>query len=526
MTNIPLTGLGNIGVIRDLPAHLLPPEAFTLAQNVTFTKRGIERMRGHSQVFGTLSVVPEMLKNVPSAQGSFWLYPSLTKVYVYSEGVHTNITRQTTGVDVDYTVANGRDWNGTFIGGIPILNNGVDLPQYWTGIGAGNKLANLTAWTSTNRAKVFRGFGSYLVALNLTDNGVSRPHALRWSHKAGPGTLPSSWDVADPAVDARETELTDVGGGEILEGVLLGQYLIIYKSNATHQMRFVGGADIMGFDLLLSTSGILAARCATAFKKGTRHFVVTEDDVIVHAGTRDAESVIEDRNRSFLFSDIDATNYANTFVFDNVKQKQCWICYPENGQEYPTKAAIWNYKDNTWTFRDFDGVFAEAGPITDAPTTVWDDASGVWDASTAQWSTSSRNDLVYVKRSTTGAFKLDSGYAFASATPTAVVERTGLAIDGVDRNRKPIVDFNTRKLCTRIWPKVEGSALLTVRVGSQQLREDPVVWAAPQTFNPVTQAYLDFTVSGRLLAYRIEWTSNEPVTIEGVDFEIVKTGGL
>jgi hypothetical protein len=526
MTTVELTDVGKYGIIRDLKDYLLVPEAFSNGKNIRFGKRGIERFLGHSQVFDTLSVVPEYLFNIVSANGSFWVYLSLTKAYVYDGSTHTNITRQTTGVDVNYTVTEGRSWNGTFIGGVPIFNNGADIPQWWSAISPSTKLANLTNWPSTLRAKIIRGFGPYLVALNLNDNGTLKPHTIRWSHKADPGSIPSTWDPSDPTADAGELSLTDIEGGEILEAGMLGQYLIMYKQGATHTLRF-SQTNIFEPDLILETAGILAARCFASIRKGTQHFVVTEDDVIIHGGTREALSVFEDKDKEFLFRDIDTTNYANTFVFDNVKKKEAWICYPSNGNEYPNMAAVWNYKEDNVTFRDLPGwVSVDHGPVPDNPDTIWDEATGTWDSQTGQWGTSSRNDLVAVARSTTGASKVDSGYAFGAVTPTAFIERTGLSIDGVDRNKKPIVSLSSRKLCTRIWPKITGSVKVQVRMGSQQLLEGPVTWADPKEFDPLTMKYLDFTVEGLLLAWRIEWTANDSLEINGVDFELVKTAGL
>ncbi len=527
MTTVELTDIGKYGVIQDLPDHLLVPEAFSNARNVRYSKRGVKRIEGHEQVFSTLSVVPEFITNVGSSQGSFWIYTSLTKAYVYDGSNHTNITRQAMAADVNYTPSDGRQWNSTFVGGVPILNSGTDVPQWWQALNPSQKLQDLDDWPSTLRCKVLRGFGGYLVALNLTDNGVLRPHAIRWSHKADPGTIPSSWDPTDPTVDAGELEFTDAEGGEIVWAELLGNYLVVYKQGATHALRFDSTGEIFASDLLLSTSGILAPRCACAYNKGTAHFVVTEDDVITHQGNKAATSIFEDRDKDFLFRDMDQANYVNTHVFDNIKQKECWICYPSNGNTYPNMAAIWDYKNDTVTFRDLPGfVGVDSGIITTGTNIIWDNAIGTWDSQTARWATGSRTEFVAISRSTTGAAKLDSGYSFGGSTPLAFVERTGLAIDGMDRNRKPIVSLTSRKLCTRIWPKIAGSVPVQVRMGSQQRLGGTVTWADPQTFDPLNQKYLDFTVEGLLLAWRIEWTANAALEIQGVDFELVKTAGL
>lgn len=522
--------LGKYGVVLDLDPHLIPPEAWSNANNVIFTERGVERSKGHEQVFGAMSVTPEFIINVPDVGASFWIYTSLTKAYVFEGGVHTNITRQTAGVDVNYTTSDGRTWNGTVFGGIPIINNGVDLPQFWGTLSPGVKLANMTTFVgpgaSTLRAAIIRTFGEYLVALNVTEAGVQLEHSVYWSHKASPGTLPSSWDYSDPEVDAGRLFLTDSHGGTILDGGLLGDELIIYKEFSTHSLRFVGGGAIFAPRLLLDGAGLFAPRCFCSFDQGTKHFVVTSDDIIIHAGTKESKSVAADRVQRAIFTEIDATNFLNSLVFENRVTKECWFCYPTTGSTYPNKAARWNYKDNTWSFRDFDGVSTDFGNITEG-TGLWDSDSGIWDSDSEPWSIEQRTAQVYVNR--VKAFQLEQGYLFDTVTPTAFMERTGISIDGRDRKGALRASFTQRKLLSRIWPKIVGTAMMGIQAGKQELISGPVSYQASQTFDANTQRYLDSVAepaNGLLLALRFQTQHNDPWVLEGEDLYVEKLGGL
>lgn len=290
-------------------------------------------------------------------------------------------------------------------------------------------------------------------------------------------------------------------------------------------MRFIGGNDIFSPDLLMTNSGILAPRCACSYNKGTGHFVVTANDVIVHAGTKEHKSIADDRVKELIFNDLDSSNYIDSFVFENPSKKECWFCYPTTGADFPSKAAIWNYKDDTWTFTDtINYMSAASGTITDSPAGDWNSDTGAWDADSSPWATESRKQVVVVNR--VKALQIDLGYSFDGATPVAYVERTGLAIDSKDRMGKPKSSLKTRKLCTRLWPKISGTTSVNIRMGSQQDRGSPVVWANAQTFNPTTQKYLDWTVEGKFLAYRVEVISNEAWTLESADFEIEVIGTL
>jgi hypothetical protein len=524
-----LYNLGKYGVILDLDPHMIPPEAWSNANNVMFTERGVERAKGHEQVFGTMSVTPEFIINVPGVGASFWIYTSLVAAYVFEGGVHTKITRQTASVDVPYNTVNGRSWNGTVFGGIPIINNGIDTPQFWGALAPSTKLDNLPAFTGPVGALLARklvSFGEYLVAINVTENSVPQEHSVYWSHKAGVGTLPSSWDYSDPEVDAGRLFLTDSHGGEILDAGLLGDELIIYKEASTHALRFVGGGTIFAPRLILDGSGIFAPRCFCSFDKGTKHFVVTANDIIIHSGTKETKSVAVDRVQKAIFAEIDSTNYQNSFAFENKITNECWFCYPTQGNTYPNKAARWNYQYNTWTFRDFDGVATDHGTVTESEG-VWDSDSGAWDDDSEPWSIESRSQQVIVNR--VKAFKLESGYMFDTATPVAFVERTGLAIDGKDRFNNLRASLTSRKLLSRIWPKVIGTGQLPFQAGKQEILEGEVTYQTAQVFDPTTQRFLDSTaepVNGLLLALRYETQHNDPWVLEGHDLYIEKLGGL
>lgn len=517
---IELFNLGRYGVVQDTKPHILPPEAWSSGQNVRFNKNGVERFLGHASAFGALSTTPYYIIGVPAPGNNFWIYTSLTKAYVFDGTTHTNITRQTASVDVNYTPTQGRAWQGTILGGVPILNNFADLPQYWTGLSSGNKLANLTGFPSNLRAKLIKAFGPYLIAFNLIDTGTVLSKTLQWSSFADPGTLPASWDYTDPTVDTGRLQLTDDKGGEILDALLLGNQMVIYTTSSTMVLRYVGGTGIFAPDLLLKESGILAANCVSAFNKGTSHLVLTSDDVIAHQGQKEVISIVEDKDRKALFSSLDPEHYANSFVFENSRNKEVWVCYPSSGNTYPNIAMVWSYLDNTITFRDINFNRADYGSVNDVTSGPWNTDTETWEQDANPWSTEARNVVIAVSSANSLAYQIDSGQLYGTVAPTSFVERVGVAIDGKARDGTPKTSLKTVKQLNRIWPKVVGSAVLTVRVGSQETVDGPVTWNAPQSFNPATMDYLDVLTVGKLLAYRFESASATPWILQGLDLEI------
>lgn len=513
---------GGVGIIKDKDPWLLPPEAWSNGLNVRCRKGNVQRSGGHAQVFGTPSVAPAFVLQVQGNAGPFWIYTDLVSAHVYDGATHTNITRAAGA----YASPTEKDWNGCIIGGIPILNNGFDVPQYWPALAAATDLADLTAWPAALRAEVVRAFGPFLVALNLTNTGVKQAHRLRWSHRADPGSVPTSWDITLPQYDAGERELTDIEGGVIQDGLMLHDRFIIYKQRSTHVMRFVGGQEIMALDLLFAGAGLLAPRCVTAFDEGRRHFCVSETDIFVHSGTVELENVAEAKDRDTVFAEIDGTNFVNAFCFTNAPVNEVWFAYPTSGNVRPNRALIFNYRYGTWSFRDFAGMSSSAGSISTGLVDTWDGGVGTWDSENVlEWSRESKLQVVVADPAVTKFWQLESGYAFGDTTPQSYVERTGLAIIGRDRQGQPKLDFDRRKLVKRIWPHVKGGPI-RVRVGSQEFQDGTVTWGEVKDFDPATQKYLDYMSNGRLIAVRFEGIENNYWELEGYDLDMELLGVL
>jgi hypothetical protein len=122
---------------------------------------------------------------------------------------------------------------------------------------------------------------------------------------------------------------------------------------------------------------------------------------------------------------------------------------------------------------------------------------------------------------------LDVGYPFGSATTTSYLERTGLAILGKDLHGNPKVDYEQRKLCTRIWPKIRGSATVSVRVGVQETLEGAVTWMTAANYDQ-TAGFLDVDppVQGRAFAVRFESTSDLAWQLESYGLEVSPLGNF
>src|SRR5512139_1645358 len=374
MPEIEIADLGSVGLIRDQEGNILPPEAWTYARNVRAVPDGIERLGGQTSIFGTPSDAPHFAIPISSTSAVFWLYVSLTKAFVYDGAVHSEITR----LAGNYNASDSRQWNGCLLGGVPILNNGIDDPQWWSALNAGTKLDKLPNWPANMKAKVIRAFSNSLLALNVTDGGTNYPHMIQWSHPADPGSVPITWDHTDPTKDAGRIELPDVNAGIIMDGLPLRGNFYIYKEGSIWRMRFIGGQFLFDFDTFLESAGILAPRCVTITADGGQHVVATQDDIITHNGNA-YDSVLTSRYKRYLFNNMDPVNYVNSFIFTNPVRDEVVFCYPEPGFVNPNRAIIWNYRigqRGAITEADVNYRFAQMGPIEPDSGETWATGTG------------------------------------------------------------------------------------------------------------------------------------------------------
>jgi hypothetical protein len=522
MPDFEISNPATMGLMRDIPAHQLPPEAWNIAEGVRFRNGRVMRRLGWSQAFGTPTVAPHFVIGLLDAnRDAWWVYTSLTKAYVYRSGTHSNITRQTASVDVDYTASKTEDWGGTILGGVPILNNGSDVPQYWSTFSASQRLQDLTNWPSTLRAKRVVAFGPFLFALNCTKSGSTFPHMAKWSHPAAPGALPTSWDETDPTKDTGEYDLPSTGSGGILAGLALHDQLYIYKEGTVWRARYIGGRAVFAFVGFLHTAGIIAPRAVCLTPDATGHVFVTADDIIYHNGQQ-PQSIATSRIRDYFFSTLNPEAKNTIFCFPHRAAKEVWICYPSNASLQPDQALIWQMDLNVWSSIPINFRHANMGAVESAVLEDWDTGTETWDADTSVWNSLLADAIVVAATNASKLGLLEAGYKRLDVDSTVSLQRKGLSLLGKDRDGNPIVDFKQLKLFTRVWFTATGK--FEVRLGVQDIPDGVVTWTSWQTFDATTDIYLDFIQSGRAIAVEFRQFADEPFAIDAYKVEVRKLG--
>jgi hypothetical protein len=493
---------GKVGLNQDLSAHDLPPQAWSDALNARFLDGMAFQFLGHGDVYSGAPIIPYHLMQVNVGSARYWMYAGASKIYVVSAAsgstVHTNVTRQSGGNDVDMA-GSPNQWTSTSLAGIPIFNPGNTTikPHSWD-LNVANRTTELANWPANFFCKALRAYKNQLVALNLTKSGTNYPFALRWSHPADPGAVPGSWDITDATKDAGEVDLAE-GGDPIQDGLQLGGTFIVYKEQSVWRMDYAGGAFVQQFSKVMGTSGAMNRNCIAEIDGF--HAVLTGSDVIVHDGQA-PRSVLDKQMRRSLFRMIDATNYTRAFVFKNPFVNEVFVCFPQAGSTVPDMALVWNYRDNTASFREIPDLHhANYGPVESGLAQPWSADGGTWASDSTTWGGAEftpDSARVLMASNEQKLFLLDSSTDFDTTAPTSFLERKGMSLGLPER----------MKFVRAIRPRIYGPAgeTLVIRVGSADDPYEAPTYGDGVTFTIGSTVTVDVAHTGRYIALRIENT--------------------
>lgn len=507
---IPLAG--QYGLIADRPPQELPSNAWTRVENMRFRNNSAERVEGHIGIFAAPSVTPYWVGSFGTSTKRFWVHAGLAKVFADDGTTRTEITGTAPTGAIDDR------WSGGVLSGLLILNNGVDVPQYWAGT---STLAAVTNWPAGWTAKSVRTFKNYVVYLAPTKSGTASPHTVGWSAAADPGTLPTTYDTTSTTTDAGDVPLGETPD-VLVDCLPFGEVNIIYKEQSMYRMEYIGGQQVFAFKRIPGNFGMLARGCAAATPKG--HVVLANGDVVLVDGVNEPQSLLDGRLKRWLFeTQIDSTVYKRCFVVANPTKSEVLICYPAYGQTSCTRALVWNWKDNTMGRRDLPNVtYAASGMLDYSQGNKWSDYGGVsWSDLTKAWNANDYTpaDARLIMASTLPRLYLaDTRATFDGAMVNGMLERTGLAFDAP----------NQVKTIRAIYPRFKATSgtVVYIQVGSSMDAEvapswsDPVPYTVGQTFKADT-----FSSGGRLLAVRMYSTGKQPWACASYDVDYVANGG-
>lgn len=510
------------GIIRDIPPRRLGLGTWSGGRNIRMADVAAQKFRGHEEIFATPPVPFYGTFSAVQSLNQYWVLAGLAKLYVHDGSMYTDITR----ASGDYNATAEDKWTGGTLTGITVLNNPKDNPQYWPGT-TGTPAADLPNWpppgVTTMRAQVIRPFLNLLIAGDITKDSNRFPMMVKWSSIADPGTVPDSWDETDATENTGEQDLADTPGF-IVDMLPVGRSNIVYKEDAVVAMTFVNRTEVFDFEWLSQTFGLFTQNCVASVGRNTRHIAFGYDDVVALEGRR-IESVINRKNRRWLFNSLDEDNKKNAFVVTNTEFNEVWICFPETGNTWCNLALVYNWQDDSWGVRDLPDVSHAASGVLDPgtsplvydswTTTTYDEALFIYDQ--RQFDPSTRNILAAAPTATK-LYQMDQSETFDGTSFEALVERTGLAVT-LSRTGNLVPDFDTRKLIKRVIPYVEGTGDLMVYVGGQETMDGSYRWSEGMTYRIGEDRDVKPWFSTKIPAFRFVSTGNQTWRLTGFTFE-------
>ncbi len=97
MPIVPITDVGKVGIIEDIPPYNLPPNAWSGGNNVRFLDNGVKKVAGYDEVMATCPFAPYYIQSYLDASGTYyWLAYGATDIAVWNGSTWTDVTRQST----------------------------------------------------------------------------------------------------------------------------------------------------------------------------------------------------------------------------------------------------------------------------------------------------------------------------------------------------------------------------------------------------------------------------------------------
>jgi hypothetical protein len=537
MPIIPIRNLGQTGVVTDNSAYNIPLTGFSAGFNVRFDEGRVSRAPIFRTIKDSLGFTPRFTYGIVPATGfdTVILASDAWAIKEYASGTVSNVSGSITGS------SDPRPYTGTSLADVTYINRVDRVPVYRTS--TGTNFADLPNWDSTHRCKSLRSYGDQLIALNMTEGSTNFPTRVRFSDITTANSVPGSWDATDTTKSAGFNDLVQIPT-EIIDGMSLGSNFIIYSSDQTWLMEFVGGTFIFNFRKLFNDAGVINQNCVVEAEG--KHYVFGAFDIYIHDGTS-KQSICDERTKNFIYSNLNNNNADVCFTQHNPVLNEIYFCYMSGDSrvEFPNanrcnRAAVYNYRANTWSFMDIPNVSSGTVANVNSVSTYANSATTyqltggtyysqqdsfdrhVIMVGEDQASDGITSDKMYgVDLSDTGqmAFQLD-----VEATKPPYLERTGIDLDegGLAARQYMVV--------TRLYPQCDtintADTTLTFEFGASDIPRATPVYGSPVTYNIPTEHKIDSRAAGRYLSYRMTLADNDykDFDLSGFDIEITPTG--
>lgn len=565
MPTLPVRELGKVGILADTNPYDLPINAFSSGTNIIFDEGKVQRAPVFKTLYGAFKSDQPYDTSVDTYAGSSGSFENALNstssarfVGSYNGSQEVVVVCDTDGSVREYPngvlgvvtptsgtlISNTEPWTHSQAAGLSVLSR-KGMKPYIRNIKTDVRYSYMGGdWGTSDTANVVRGFGDFLLALNVTKAGIEYPTMVKWCNPLSYSPAISSvlWDPTNPAYVAGENVIGDLKTG-IVDGLSLHNLFVIYSSDQVWAMEYTGSSFVFNFKRLFPTGGAINVNCVTEVEG--KHLVFGVDDLYMHDGVT-KKSLADERIRRKIFQAIDRTNASKCFVHHDTLLNLVYFCYVDKGSDlgfvgsnYCNRAAVYNYRNDTWSFMDLPNI-AGAGStnidLTNSPYDKFQDSynnfNNVYTSfdnvaprvsimlGVSQPSLGLSDSRVYaVDLPTIGLVALPIE---PETVKTPFVERLGIDLD-----KEAQVSLRSYKMIKSIQPQVEilgDSDYITFQFGGQDNPNQPINWQDPVQFDHENDYKVDTRASGRYLAIRAYFPETEFFRWSAFDIEMAKTG--
>lgn len=527
-----INGLGDIGIVSDIPPTNIPDNALSSGSNIRAYHGRLTNFPGYEQYASApIQIYGVFGFNTGTSGALLWLEAGLNEVYVFDGSTHTNITRTSGG---NYTMNEYLDkWTGGVQNGLGFLCNGKDSPQQWDQVSSAVPLKDMMydpdaaggnqTWGEKNYlAFGMRAYSGTIFAFNLNRGASALPSTVQWCDFIQPGTTEPDWEPKSTN-SAGERYIGDTLGA-VIDGAPFRDDFIFYKEDSVYRCSFTGDAnDPFVFQRLPAFARIIGRNCVDTAAEN--HIVAADEDVYLFDGNT-FTSILTHRYRDFYRSNLWPDRRLTTWVRSKPDDKEVWIGLTNSSNtgdpdQYPNVGIVWNWHDNTLSHTDLPivrsmstGVLAQATTPDNyetPPDLAYDDDTLSFDQIIASNSTTSFVGATQTVLNDFGKVETED------ANPkTCQAERTGLILQDTKHGIRSADGVNR---IVSLKPYLETNKPVEFSVGGQFAMGGPIYWSAWKFFDPQTQSVIRFRQAGRFSAWRIRSMDNTKWSMAGMEIE-------
>jgi hypothetical protein len=522
--------IGRTGIISDVAPWDIPVSALTDGMNFRATNGKIQTaggLRNAEYPNAEADQLGHLSQQTDRAGNSSWLVYGEKTVKQWDGSTAKDLLTSVGALNLK----DPAKWSSCKVGAQTFMNHPDSYPMHWFDADNTSNVCEWLPWSpasgtweqASRSAFVIRSHKNFLWALGMVEDGVVYPDRVRWSHPMESNGIPYTWEPPNDVDASSIAGYVDLGrGGAVVGAESLRDSFVIYSADSISVMDFTG--DALGWRRrVVSSSSGLVSKEAVVEVNGI-HYFMSRDDILMFDGNQ-VTSLLHNRLRDRLAQTLNTDSARSCWAAHNKNFNEVWFAIPEAGDDHPSTAFVFNYRDGTWAIRSLErqmrfGEFGDATTGFDYRT--WDEyepgnpgADVHWDSVRSSWHLTGSLPFAGVMYGVEEVNVHNIDPDAPDTPPVSFVSRTDLPIGGHEANTT----------ITRVYPLIEGTSEVELRFGSQQHAGGPVRWAGGwKRFRPGVDRKLDIRTTGELHAYEIRTIDDGFFNLTGMDVEFSMAG--